>query len=254
MSESAPYRPASKNSLVPMHYQVEQDMRERIMTGVWQAGQMLPGEMELCALYGVSRTTLRQAISVLVDEGLIVRERGRGSFIRSSMVTAGARGLTSFTGELATLGMKAGARLLSRQVIAATTELAQRLRVEVGTPLIVLKRVRYANESPIGIQVAHLPLARFPELEHVDLANASLYRYLEERYRVVVAEAEEIFRSISITGEDAHILHVPEGQSGFAVERLTFDGSSEPFEFVTSVLRGDRYQVQLFLRASRRPV
>ncbi len=252
MSESAPYRPASKNSLVPMHYQVEQDMRERITSGVWQAGQMLPGEMELCTLYGVSRTTLRQAISALVDEGLIVRERGRGSFIRSSMVTAGARGLTSFTGELATLGMKAGSRLLSRHVIGASAELAQRLRVEVGTPLIGLKRVRFANESPIGIQEAHLPLSRFPELEHLDMTDISLYSFLEERYRVVVAEAEEIFRAISITGEDARILHVPEGQSGFAVERLTFDGSNEPFEFVTSVLRGDRYQVQLFLRANKR--
>lgn len=252
MSEFPPYRPASKNSLVPLHYQVEQDMRERITSGIWQAGQMLPGEMELCTLYGVSRTTLRQAISALVDEGLIVRERGRGSFIRSSMVTAGARGLTSFTGELAMLGMKAGSRLLSRQVVGASAELAGRLRVEKDTPLIVLKRVRYANESPIGIQVAHLPLARFPELKQLDMTDISLYRYLEERYRVVVAEAEEIFRAISITGEDARILHVPDGQSGFGVERLTFDGTNEPFEFVTSVLRGDRYQIQLFLRANKR--
>src|SRR5581483_6794348 len=252
MSESPPYRPASKNSLVPMHYQVEQDMRERIVSAVWQAGQMLPGEKELCTLYGVSRTTLRQAISALVDEGLIVRERGRGSFIRSSMITAGARGLTSFTGELATLGMKAGSRLLSRKIVGASAELAGRLRVAENTPLIVLKRVRFANESPIGIQVAHLPLARFPELEHVEMTNISLYRYLEERYRVVVAEAEEIFRSISIMGEDARLLHIPEGQSGFEVERLTFDGTSEPFEFVTSVLRGDRYQIQLFLRANKR--
>jgi GntR family transcriptional regulator, N-acetylglucosamine utilization regulator len=254
MSEPAPYRPASKNSLVPMHYQVQQDMRERITTGVWPAGQMLPGEMELCTLYGVSRTTMRQAISSLVDEGLIVRERGRGSFVRSSMVTAGTRGLTSFTGELATLGLKAGARLLSRQVIPATAELAQRLSVAVETPLIVLKRVRYANDSPIGIQVAHLPLTRFPDLEHVDLTDISLYSYLEERYHVIVAEAEEVFRTTLITGEDARILHVHDVQCGFAVERLTFDGSSEPFEFVTSILRGDRYQVQLFLRASKRPV
>jgi GntR family transcriptional regulator len=254
MSKPPPYRPALKNSLVPMHYQVEQDMRERITSGVWQAGQMLPAEMELCTLYGVSRTTLRQAISALVDEGLILRERGRGSFIRSSMVTAGPRGLTSFTGELAILGMKAGSRLLSRRVIGASAELARRLRVEEDTPLIVLKRVRYANEDPIGIQEAHLPLARFPELEQLDMTNISLYRYLEEHYRVVVAEAEEIFRAISITGEDARILQVPDGQSGFGVERLTFNGTNEPFEFVTSVLRGDRYQLQLFLRANKRLV
>lgn len=254
MPEPAYYRPASKNSLVPMHYQVEQDMRERIAAGVWKAGQQVPGEMELCTLYGVSRTTLRQAISALVDEGLIVRERGRGSFIRDSIVTAGARGLTSFSDEMATLGMKAGARLLSMQVVQASADLAKRLRIKSGAQVIVLKRVRYANEMPIGIQVAHLPFARFPALDQADLNDISLYGYLEEHYGVVITEAEEVFRAIVITGEEARILNVNEGQSGFAVERLTFDGTNEPFEFVTSILRGDRYQVQLFLRANRRPI
>lgn len=254
MQESAQYHTASKLSPVPMHYQVEQDMRKLIETGVWQAGQQLPSEMELCTLYGVSRTTLRQAISVLVDEGLIVRERGRGSFVRASMVTAGARGLTSFSDEMAALGMKAGARLLSVQEMAAPAEIARRLRIEAGAPLVVVRRVRYANEMPLGIQVAHLPAARFPGLAQADLSNQSLYSYLEERYRVVAAEAEETFLAISIKGEDARLLEVHEGQSGFHVERLTFDGAQEPFEFVTSIMRGDHYRVQLFLRAVRRPL
>src|SRR5260370_42676593 len=96
-----------------MHYQVEQDMRERIETGAWKPGQQLPSEMELCALYKVSRTTMRQAISHLVDEGLIVRERGKGSFIRDSMITAGARGLTSFSDEMSALGKRAGGQVSS---------------------------------------------------------------------------------------------------------------------------------------------
>jgi GntR family transcriptional regulator len=254
MQESAQYHTASKRSPLPMHYQVEQDMRKRIETGIWQAGQQLPSEMELCALYGVSRTTLRQAISSLVDEGLIVRERGRGSFVRASVITAGARGLTSFSDEMAALGMKAGARLLSVQELAAPPDIARRLRIEAGAPLIVIKRVRYANEIPLGIQIAHLPSARFPGLGQADLTDVSLYRYLEDHYRVGAVEAEEIFRAILIKGEDARLLEVQEGQSGFHVERLTFDGAQEPFEFVTSVLRGDHYRVQLFLRATRRPL
>jgi GntR family transcriptional regulator len=254
MQDQAHYRTASKSSMVPMHYQVEQDMRERIEKGTWKSGQQLPSEMELCALYGVSRTTLRQAISVLVDEGLIVRERGRGSFVRDSIITAGARGLTSFSDEMAAIGKQAGAHVLSIQQIPASPEIAQRLRIEPKAPLVVIKRVRYANESPLGIQIAHLPGARFPGLEMIDLEGQSLYRYLEDHYGVVVAEAQETFSTISISGQDARLLNTSEGMCGFYVERLTFDGTNVPFEFVTSIMRGDRYRVQLFLRAPRRPL
>jgi GntR family transcriptional regulator len=252
MEDLAHYRTVSKSSLIPMRYQIEQDMRERIETGIWKPGQQLPSEMELCALYKVSRTTMRQAISHLVDEGLIVRERGRGSFIRDSMITAGARGLTSFSDEMAALGKHAGAQVLSIQKELASAEMAKRLRIKEEEPMVVIKRIRCANESPIGIQVASLPSARFPGLETADFTNQSLYAYLQQRYGVVVAEAEEIFTITSISGADAKLLTIADGTCGFHVERLTFDDNKEPFEFVTSLMRGDRYRIQLFLRAPRR--
>lgn len=252
MQDPAYYRTALKNSPIPMHYQVEQDMRERIETGAWKPGQQVPSEKELCALYKVSRTTLRQAISGLVDEGLIVRERGKGSFIRDSIITAGARGLTSFSDEMATMGKRAGAYVLGIQQVPASPEMARKLRIETGAQLVVIKRVRYANESPMGIQIASLPSARFPGLEKADLTDRSLYKYLQEHYGVVIAEAEEIFSITSISEQDAHLLNTREGACGFYVERLTFDGAKEPFEFVTSIMRGDRYRIQLFLRAPRR--
>ncbi|HLI07248.1 MAG TPA: GntR family transcriptional regulator [Ktedonobacteraceae bacterium] len=252
MEDPTRYRTVSKSSLIPMRYQIEQDMRERIETGIWKPGQQLPSEMELCSLYKVSRTTMRQAISQLVDEGLIVRERGRGSFIRDSMITAGARGLTSFSDEMAALGKRAGAQVLSIQKESASAQLAKRLRIKEEEPVVVIKRVRYANESPIGIQIASLPSARFPGLESADLTNQSLYAYLQQHYGVVVAEAEEIFTITPISGADARLLTIAEGTCGFYVERLTFDENKEPFEFVTSLMRGDRYRIQLFLRAPRR--
>ncbi|WP_069804336.1 GntR family transcriptional regulator [Thermogemmatispora onikobensis] len=246
------YRAASKSSPVPMHFQVERDMRERILNGTWKPGQQLPGEMELCNLYGVSRTTVRQALAVLVDEGLIVRERGRGSFVRDLTITAGARGLTSFSDEMAARGMHAGARVLSIGLEPSTPDMAQRLHLAAGESVVVIRRVRYANDTPIGIQTAYLPAARFPGLERADLNERSLYQYLEERYGVVPAEAVEIFAMTSISGQQAQLLQVSEGACGFHVERLTFDEAKQPFEFVVSILRGDRYRVQLFLRASRR--
>lgn len=252
MTGQAPIHAASKASLLPLYYQVERDMRQRIESGIWQAGQQIPSEKELCALYDVSRITIRQAISALVDEGLIVRERGRGSFVRSPVITAGARGLTSFTDEMAVLGVRSGARVVSMRSEPASPEMAARLHLAVGDPIVVIHRLRYADETPIGIQMAYLPGARFPGLQHADLTEQSLYKHLDAQYGVQPAEAHETFSVTAITGEDARLLNVRDGACGFHVERLTYDQKLELFEFVISIMRGDRYQVQLVLRAGRR--
>src|SRR5258708_9984899 len=168
------------------------------------------------------------------------------------MITAGARGLTSFSDEMAALGKRAGAQVLSIHGEHGSAEMAKRLRIREEEPVVVIKGVRYANESPIGIQVASLPSERFPGLETADLTNQSLYTYLQQRYGVVVAEAEEIFTITSISGTDAQLLMIADGTCGLHVERLTFDDNKEPFEFVTSLMRSDRYRIQLFLSAPRR--
>ena len=252
MTGQTPIHAASKASLLPLYYQVERDMRQRIESGVWQAGQQIPSEKELCALYDVSRITIRQAISALVDEGLIVRERGRGSFVRSPVITAGARGLTSFSDEMAVLGMRPGGRVVSLRREPAPPEIAAKLQLAAGDPIVIIRRLRYADEAPIGVQTAYLPSASFPGLEHADLAGQSLYKHLDEQYGVEPAEAHETFSVTAITGDDARLLNVPDGACGFHVERLTYDQKRELFEFVTSIMRGDRYQVQLVLRAGRR--
>lgn len=254
MQEQTHYRAASKGSPMPLYYQVEKDMRNRIENGTWKLGEQLPSEGDLCTLYGVSRTTIRQAISALVDEGLIVRERGRGSFVRGPVITAGARGLTSFSDEMAAIGMRASAHVLSIRKEPASIELAKRLSLIETAEVVVIYRLRYANGTPIGLQTAYLPAERFPGLEQADLAEQSLYKYLEDSYGTFVAEAEEIFSTTSITAKDANLLGTYEGACGFYVERLTFNQAKEPFEFVTSIMRGDRYRVQLVLRSSRRPL
>ena len=252
MSNDTLIHEASKSSLLPLYYQIERDMRRRIETGIWQRGQQIPSEKELCSLYDVSRITIRQAVSALVDDGLIVRERGRGSFVRNPVITAGVRGLTSFSDEMAALGMRAGARVLSIRREPATADIADRMHIEAGASVVVIHRLRFADESPLGIQTAYLPSARFPGLEHADLTWQSLYTYLEAQYGVVLAEAHETFSATTIAGEDARLLNVQDGVCGFYVERLTYDQKQEIFEFVTSTMRGDRYQVQLVLRANRR--
>jgi GntR family transcriptional regulator len=223
-------------------------MRRRIERGEWTPGGQIPTESQLCSLYGTSRITVRQAVSNLVNAGLLTREPGRGTFVREPSVTAGARGLTSFTQEMLGLGLRADSSILDMCLEPAQEEIAKHLRLAPGVGVVRVKRLRLGSDIPIGIQTAHFLADRSPGLESADLGNGSLYRYLNDYSGVTPTEAVETFWVTSANREDAVLLHVKPGACCFLVERTTYDELG-PFEFVTSIMRGDRYRIRLGLRA-----
>jgi GntR family transcriptional regulator len=245
---AVPARALDPTSGLPLYLQLEQTLQQRIDSGEWVAGVQIPTEGELCEAYLVSRATVRQALARLVDRGLLLRERGRGTFVRDAGLIAGGRGVTSFTAELAELGMIAGATVLDRSVVTAgEQDVDDALQLDPEAPLLWLRRLRTGNGKPIGVQTTLLPLQRFAGIEDVDLRDRSLYAVLRETWGVVPTEAIETFTVVAADAETAKLLEVPEGTPAFHVDRLTFD-AREPFEFARSVMRGDRYRVRLVLR------
>jgi len=241
-------KPVSRTSPLPLYRQVESDLRSRIGSGEFRPGQRLPSESRLADLYEASKITLRQALANLAAEGLVAREPGRGTFVRQPTITVGSRFLASFTQEVAALHLVAGAEILRLELVGADERTADQLRLAKGTRVVALDRLRYGNGTPIGIQRARLVAEMVPGLEKADLRNQSLYAHLKAEYGIVPSEAEEVFNVGPVTGNDAVTLGVATGKCGFLVERLTFAGP-KAFEYVRSVLRGDRYQVRLGLRA-----
>src|SRR6185437_14086244 len=148
----------------PLWHQAELALRALIERGEWATGVQIPNEDRLGTMLGISRITLRHALRNLEEAGLVLREHGRGTFVRSATVVAGARGLTSFTQEMVTLGLVVGTRLLAAEIIPASPEIADALDIELGEAVVKLRRLRLGNNAPIGIQTAHLPAARFPGL------------------------------------------------------------------------------------------
>lgn len=241
------YLVVSRSSPLPLYHQVELDMRQRIRSGEWRRGEQIPTESELCTVYGASRVTIREAIRRLTVEGLLIRRRGSGTFVREERLTAGVRGLTSFTEEMAALGLRGESRVLGIGAEACPPAVADRLRLTAGAEVISIRRLRIVDGTPMGIQCAYLPADRFPGLAKIDLGGGSLYATLADRYGVVPVEAEETFEVAPIRAADARLLEISAGSCGFRGERLTFD-EHDAFEFVTSVMRGDRYQVRIGLR------
>lgn len=233
---------------VPLYLQVERSLQQRIDAGEWLPGGRLPTEGELGTAYGVSRVTVRQALARLVDRGVLVREQGRGTFVRDTSLTAGARGVTSFTAELADLGHTSGAKVLEQGVVtAAAAAVPGELGLAGDAELLRLRRLRTDDGRPVGVQTALLPVERFPGIAALEFADRSLYQTLKEEYGLVPREAIETFTVGGVLGEDAPTLGVAPGAHAFYVERLTFDAHG-PFEYVRSVMRGDRYRVRLALR------
>jgi GntR family transcriptional regulator len=232
----------------PLWHQAEQAVRALIEQGEWSTGSQIPNEDKLGAMLGISRITLRHALRKLEEAGLLRREHGRGTFVRSATVVAGARGLTSFTQEMVTLGLVVGTRLLRAELVPASAQIADVLDIEAGAQLVRLRRLRLGNDAPIGIQTAHLPAARVPGLFENAATMGSLYAALREQFGITAVEAREVYRVGRVAEEDAELIGQPAGTPAFVVERIAFD-THGPFEFTVSTMRADRYEIRSTLYA-----
>jgi GntR family transcriptional regulator len=232
----------------PLWHQCERSIRALIDGGQWPAGSQIPPEDRLCAMLGVSRITIRHALRNLEENGVLRREHGRGTFVRSAMLIAGARGLTSFTDEMSSLGLTAGSRLLDQEIVVAEGDVAAALEIEEGARVLRIRRLRIGGDAPIGIQTAHLPLERVAGLLDGAPLEGSLYHALESRCGLKAEEAREVYRVALVQEPEASLLGVPPASPVFVVERITADFRGV-FEFTFSLMRGDRYEIRSTLRA-----
>ena len=239
---AAPTKP-DRSRPEPLWNQAELAMRELIERGDWGAGSQIPNEDKLGEMLGISRITVRHALRNLEDAGFLRREHGRGTFVRSATLVAGARGLTSFTDEMRMMALTAGTRLLAAERIAANAAMAEALEIALGDPVVQLRRLRLGNDMPIGIQTTHLPETRVPGL-FADADNVkSLYAWLKQHCGITPTKAKEIYRVGSVAAEDAELIQQPPGTPAFEVERIAYD-SRGPFEYALSTMRADRYEIR----------
>lgn len=233
----------------PLWHQVEGSIRAAVEAGRWAPGARIPGEAELTDLLGVSRITVRHALANLERAGVLRREHGRGTFVRAPRLVAGTRTLTSFSEELAAVGVAVGSQVIGIDDHAATDRIAEALQIEVGDLVVRIRRTRSGDGQLIGVQTAHLRGDRFAGFDAEDLGDGSLYGLLRSHYGVVATDATEVFRVDLATAEDAAVLGVEPGAAVFVVERVASDDRG-PFEFTTSTMRGDRYEIRSTLRAT----
>ena len=235
------------SSLLPLYYQIREQLRGRIVSGALQPGDALPGETQICAETGVSRMTARQALAQLASEGLVVRQRGRGTFVAAPKTTLpGIQGLgLSYTQLMQRAGMHPATRILRQELLPASEEVAGRLRISPGTPVVRIVRLRMAAGEIMAVETSHIPARYVPGLEQVELANVSLHRLLEQRFGLSLAYATDMLE-IALAGPyEAGLLQIPEGAPVALVNSLNCLADDIPLLFNQIVHRGDRFRAVL---------
>lgn len=231
-----------KGGPVPRYYQLKEFIRERIRNGEWAPGMPIPSERELCQRNGISRMTARQAVTELVNEGLLYREQGKGTFVGQAKIPQQLISLTGFTEDMQSREQRPGARVLDAEMWHADVETAERLRIKLGQPVYRLRRLRLSDTEPLAIEDVCVCFIGCERLLERDFEHDSLYRILIERFDIPPVAAEQEIEAGLADSDEASLLEIAPGSPVLRTRRVTTTRRGHPIEFAQSVYRGDKYR------------
>ena len=230
-----------RQSPLPRYYQLKEIIREKVRSGAWPPGGSIPSERELSEQYGISRMTVRQSVSELVNEGLLFREQGRGTFVGRAKISQQLLRLTGFTEDIGARQQVPGARILEAAMWPCDETVAERLRIKPGQPVFHLRRLRLADTEPLALETSIVSFIGCERLLDDDLEHHSLYRLLETAYRQPLVEAEQEVEAGLAGPQAAAALGITPGAPVLLTRRLTYTERQRPIEYAISVYRGDKY-------------
>ena len=234
-----------ESSAQPLYQQLQRSLRDAIEKGVIAPDDALPPERDLAEMLGVSRITVRKAIDELVDDGLLVRKQGSGTYV-SNRVEKNFAKLTSFSEDMRARGREPRSVWLNRAAGTVTPEESLTLRSSPGTPVFRFHRIRYADDAPMAIEYATVIATCLTSLESVE---SSLYEALERTGNRPVRALQRL-RAVLLTAEQAKLLKAQESDAGLLVARVGYLKDGRAVEYSQSYYRGDIYDFVAELSAS----
>lgn len=231
---------------VALYVQVREILREQIQAGVLKPGQKLPSEDDLAAQFGVSRMTVRQGISDLVDVGLLYRRRGIGTIVTQFHVERDHNKLTDFFETARAEGFKADVQLLDREVVSAKPVAANALALHETEPLIRIQTLRLANGVPVTIYDEYVPYKLCPELLTEDLRARAAWQILEE-YGYVIKFAVQRVEARAADSDIAGLLSIEEDAPVLFKNRVIYAEDGTPIELILCHNNGNLYSSKMIL-------
>jgi GntR family transcriptional regulator len=237
------------DSYIPYYIQLMGILKEKVQTRIWAPGDQIPGEQELCSLYQISRTVVRQALRELELEGAITRRKGKGTFISLPKISEGlVQKLTGFYQDMLERGLKPVTKVLHQNVNPASKKVAGFLKIKPGDNVIDILRLRFINSEPIQLVTTYVPFVICPSLATVDLTDRSLYEFLETECGIQISRGRRYIEAVLANENEAELLGIARNAPLLMLDSISYAESGQPIEYYHALHRGDRsrFEVELF--------
>ncbi|MBC6302953.1 GntR family transcriptional regulator [Listeria immobilis] len=230
-----------KQSGIPIYIQIQSEIKKKMEDGIWSVGTSIPAERQLAEMFHVSRMTVRQAIQGLVDDNILQRRIGAGTFIAEKKLTERLEAVTSFTNLMLQEGKVPSTRIVSYGIRPASTQEQEALQLPEDSNVMKIERIRYGDRVPILYEVAAIPEKIASLLTKEDIMD-SLYKAIELKLGQPIGEAEQIMEASLVSEKIAPYLDVKLGSPVMKLRQITMLEDGQPFEFTRSQYVGSRFQ------------
>jgi GntR family transcriptional regulator len=232
---------------LPLYAQIKAALRSRIIDGTYREHQRIPSENELMSSFGVSRITVRKALSDLQGECLIFKVQGKGAFVSKPRPFQELARLQGFGEAMSQLGYQTSNRVVGIAIVGADGTAAERLRVPFGSPLTEIRRVRHVNREPISLDVTYLRPDLGERLAREDLATRDIFGIIENDYAIPLGHADLSIDATVADAELAVLLQITPGAPILRIERLAWSQEGQPLDFEYLYYCGDAFRYHLRL-------
>ncbi|WP_297419905.1 GntR family transcriptional regulator [Clostridium sp.] len=221
--------------------EIAEDIRNGILSGKYSSNEQLPLEKEMCEQYGVSRITIKKAVDELVIQGLVIKRRGSGTFVKALddedvQELSLARQFEGFT--QTHREKKVTSKIINFEVIHPSEEIATKLKITCDDFVYYIIRVRYANDAPYVIEYTYMPISLIPGIKNDILLN-SIYTYIEKKLNLKIKSGHRIVRAILPNELEQEYLEIADNFPILEVEQVGFLDNGQPFEYSKAHHRSD---------------
>ncbi|MCK1992943.1 GntR family transcriptional regulator [Peribacillus muralis] len=230
----------SHESIIPLYFQLKEILLETIESGTWLPGDMIPSEIQLQQEYSISRNTVKKALEELVQEGMLNRIQGKGTFVSAPKIEQPLTSFYSFSKIMKSRGLEPKDIIIGLKKNEARMGVSKKLQLTDNKQVYELQRLRCSGDEPIILETSYIPSHIFPNLSETMIEKNSLYDVMQIEYGIYVTKAKEVFEPVLIRSHESMLLQVREGNPALLLERIAYDNHGLPVEFCRSLIRGDR--------------
>lgn len=225
----------------PLYRQLAEHLRQSILEGKWRNGDMIPSESDMMKQYQVSRMTVRQAIALLEQDGLVRKEQGRGTFVVFQSAEQDMLGFHDFAKDLRRRGRVGTFRILRFELISVPKALEEIFGMTQTDQVYLIHRLKIADGKPVMFERLYLPRDFVPDLPEDEVHRVWLSELLPRRYGFHLERARKVVQPIVIGEEEARVLGVSPRSIGLLVDRITWakEQIARPLVVTRSIVRGD---------------